>query len=92
MASIRAAYNPGEGRHWFDADSMRFFRTKLPRSGVAAPSGKYFITQETNWDRRTMFTVRKQDLSTGDIDTLGDFHSYSTRADAQAALKAHLGA
>ena len=46
IAEIKRLYNPGIGRHWFDRDSMTFFRTELPQQGYSGPGGIYFVTSE----------------------------------------------
>lgn len=50
MADIRRAYlkgerGPGEGRHWFDRQTMRHFGTRLPRAGWTGPGGTFFAAR-----------------------------------------------
>lgn len=69
MSEIRAIYNPGVGRHWFDRSSMRFFRTVLPRQGYQADDGTiYFVTSEQFVDSRgnqdpRRYTIRKMTVT-----------------------------
>jgi hypothetical protein len=99
MATIRRRYEPGEGRHWFDADTMRYFHTRLPDHGWEGPGGTYFASSEQRepyayrdirgelqpaTPRR--YSVRKL-AGPGKIDTIGEFHSYGTLAQADGAAK-----
>ena len=72
--------------HWFDADSMRFFGTKLPEIAYESEAGVHFITRETDPSGVSAYSVRRQ-LPNGDIETVGKFHSYKTRAAAAAAIR-----
>lgn len=72
--------------HWFDADTMKFFKTKLPLEAYETDNGRFFITRETDPSGKTAYSVREQD-HTGDIKTVYDFHSFATKASAMAALK-----
>jgi hypothetical protein len=85
MSEIRAAYAPGEGRHFFDRSTMRFFNSRMPRTGYKGPGGIYFVTSEqfvpsSGPAHPRKFTVR-QLVGPGDIKTVGDFNSM-TRAEA----------
>jgi hypothetical protein len=79
------ARNQPDG-HWFDADSMRFFKTKLPEIAYESDAGIHFITSEVNPSGVKAYTVRRQ-LPDGQINTVGEFHSYKTRAAAAAAIR-----
>jgi hypothetical protein len=72
--------------HWFDADSMRFFKTKLPAVAYETTAGVLFVTSEVDPSGVKAYTVRRQTVK-GDITTVGDFHSYKTAAAARAAIK-----
>lgn len=90
MAEIRRLYRPGEFRHWFDEDTMRFFGTRLPGQGVRTQWGNFFITYEVPPSGRGAFSLRCQNLVTGDIETVGKFCSHPSMAEARRALQAHL--
>lgn len=72
------------GSHWWDADSMRFFGTKVVGSVFNSPTSAYFVTSDfTGFDRKHRgFTVRKYDRAKNNIDTIGDVGAYATRNDA----------
>ena len=87
FSEVRDFYqrNQSDG-HWFDADSMRFFKTKLPGSAYETSAGVLFVTAETNPSGEKRYSVRRQ-LVNGGINTVGDFHSFTTAAAARAEIK-----
>lgn len=85
MADLIEAYRPGPGRHWFDAESIRFFRTRLPRWVYPAPSGVYFVSSEKCSHFRRAYSVRR--FTGGRIETVGEFNSFPTRALAFQAMR-----
>ncbi len=85
MDEIKRIYKPGPGRHWFDADSMRFFRSHLAQIGYQAADGAiYFVTSEQfvngAYRAKRLFSVRC--LRAGSISTVGGFHAFGTSATA----------
>lgn len=78
------ALNRENGFHFFDRDTMRFFRSRI-ESGIIA--GNRFITSEQfNDDTARKFTVRQFD-NQGRISEVGEFQQHATRAAAVAAAK-----
>lgn len=57
---IEKLYQPGLSRHWFDSDTMRFFRTRLPQGGYCTEDGRYtfFVTSEQPLRGSRGYTVR----------------------------------
>ena len=91
IAEIEARYQPGIGRHWFDPDTLRFFRCRLPQTGYESPAGKvYFVTSEQNrgfgGPYPRLYSVRVL-TGPGEIDTAGEFQAYRTRAAADRAAR-----
>ena len=83
------AYVESKGiSHFFDRDSMRFFKSKL-QVGVYGDRGQYFITSERNPSGVTAFTVRMV-AEDGHVETIGEFHSHSTLAKAKKWLNSQL--
>ena len=72
--------------HWFDRSALLFFNSRLPKVAYETNAGLLFITSETNPSNETRYSVRRQDV-TGTINTVGEFHSYRTRADALAVVR-----
>lgn len=75
--------------HWFDADTMRFFSTRL---GSDVIGGRYFITSERNEtpgypSGPRLYTIREA-FADASIDTVGEFQGYSTRKAAERAARA----
>jgi hypothetical protein len=93
MEDIRDTYDPGLSRHWFDPSSMRWFRCRLPQSGVSGPGGVYFVSSEKG-PRETSpraYTVRRLE-GPGKIENVGEFCGYASRSSAnRAALRAAKG-
>lgn len=85
IADLVKAYRPGPGRHWFDADSIRFFRTRLPKYAFPCGHGVYFVTSEQCGHFRRGYSVRK--FWQGRIQTVGEFNSYPSRKSAVRAMR-----
>ncbi len=78
-----AAANKAHGGHWFDPDTMRFFRSKTYGS---VHYGRYFITSEVPWGiERRKYSIRVTDES-GNVETVGEVASYATYTAASRAL------
>lgn len=88
MTEVREAVTAG-GSHWFDADTLRFFRTRLSEYLYG---GRYFVTSEENPSGERRYTVRvvvwEDDRWV--IDTVGGFegfHKYASRSGAHKAAE-----
>jgi hypothetical protein len=57
---IRDLYRPGYDRHWFDADTTRYFRTRYPEGGYTTACGTrtFFVTSERRPNGPRAYTVR----------------------------------
>lgn len=75
--------NKQNGGCWFGPGEMRFFGTRI-ESGILP--GHRFITSEQPPNGPRKYSVRSFD-NKGDIDTVGDFCGYNSKADALAAAK-----
>lgn len=76
--------NQAAGQHFFDADTMRGFKTRVLGD---LHGGRYFVTSEPDFygrDRR--YTVRRAN-DDATIDTVGDFREYKTAYQAQKAAR-----
>ena|SRR5271165_2496012 len=78
--------NARRGHHYFEADTMRFFRSRVSSEVEPLPNGgALFITSEQNhgWGGPypRLFSIRRCNPD-GSIDTVGDFQAYATRARA----------
>lgn len=81
--------NRRNGGHWFDAESMRFFKSRIASEVIG---GKYFISSEQfipyegNAEPRK-YTIRIANEK-GEISEIGEFQKYLTlRAARKAADK-----
>ena len=88
IREIRETYDPGPGRHWFDPDTMRFFKTRMGRWGYRGPGGTYFVTSEQGPGMPRLYTVRRL-AGPGRIETVGEFCGYKARSTAIEAARAH---
>lgn len=76
------------GSHWFDAETMRGFGTRVSSIVYPVADGAFFVTSEYtgfNRDGRA-YTVRFAD-DNGNITNVGEFLQYRTRDAAHRAAK-----
>jgi hypothetical protein len=71
--------------YWFEPASMRFFKTKLPAIAYETAAGLLFITSEVNPSGEKRYSIRRQEAD-GNINTVGEFHSFGSRATALAEV------
>ncbi len=72
--------------HWFDRSTMRFFKTKLPRTAYRSAKGNYFfVTHERSPMGRGGYTVRMYE--NGTIHTIGEFQGYPFKDTARIDAK-----
>jgi len=78
--------NRDAGSHFFDADTMRFFGSRVLPTVYA---GRLFVTSErSGFDHYSprSYTVREF-MPDGSIETVGDFNGFATPAQARAEIK-----
>ena len=83
--------NAANGGHWFDVDTLRFFRSRLPTGCVGrVDNTAWFVTSEAGPLGRgpRAYTVRRADVATGHVDTEGAFRGHATRSAAMSAARA----
>ncbi len=71
--------------HWFDRDTLRFFRSRIGQQHALADGRWLFITSEQGPTNVRNYSVRVMAVD-GDIDTVGEFQAY-TRNTVRAAFK-----
>lgn len=78
--------NREEGQHWFSPATMSFFKSRVETSGDLIKN-KYFVTSEKapSPGSKRLYSIRKFDKETGDVNTVGEFQEYSTKAQAENA-------
>lgn len=79
--------NREKGYHFFDRDTMNFFRSRVERDALQFGQlidGKYFVTSE-QFDRSSprLYSVRSFNSGTGNVDTVGDFQEFGTKGQAK---------
>ncbi len=75
--------NRDAGCHWFDPDTLRFFGSRISEASF---DGRYFVTSEDNFDRSARYYSIREAMSDGQVDTVGDFQEFATRAQALAGI------
>lgn len=75
------------GQHFFDADTMRFFKSRVSDSLYSGPSGVFFVTSEKGPNNVRGYTVRQFDCQNASVDTVGPFNELS-RSTAHRLAKA----
>lgn len=94
MQEIEQIYGPGEGRHWFEASTMRFFKCRLASTGYQSADGSvYFVSSEQNSSPRfsypRLYSVRRLTGPKGSIETVGEFQSFKTAGTANKYAKGY---
>lgn len=83
IAEVEAA-NKAHGGHFFDRQTMRFFKSRIESSVL---SGRYFLTSEQPPGGRRAYTVRRAS-DTGAVRTVGELGAYATKEQARKAAYA----
>jgi hypothetical protein len=73
------------GGHWFDPDSMKFFRTRLFEPTRLTDEGELFISSDSNGSDPRAYTVRLA-RPTGEIQTASGFMYYGTKRRTERAI------
>jgi len=83
MCDVRLK-NKQIGHHFFDPDTMRFFRSRV---GNTLYGDKYFISSEQFNDvSPRLYSIRLVNPD-GSIDTVAEFHEYGSHAEARRVIK-----
>ena len=75
------------GSHFFDKETIRFFKSKICSRVYDGPGGIYFVTSEKGPHMPRRYSVRRLNIEEEDIETVGDFNLVSTRDEAYAIAK-----
>lgn len=82
--------NKDTGRHYFDTETMRFFASHLVHDSWNGDG--FFITSEqfrgfNSPDGPRKWSIRRGNLETFDVDSVGEFQAYVSLARATTALQ-----
>lgn len=90
-----AMNNKASGGHFFDADTLRFFSSRIGAS-LRAGDALFFITSERDeygaaryGNSPRLYTVRASFDEGRTIQTVGEFQQHATRDRAMGAMKRH---
>jgi hypothetical protein len=76
------------GSHWFEKDTMRFFKSRVgDRAYADGRGGAYFVSSEKGPHGPRKYTIRKYDPKKCSIETIGKFQQYRTGAVANRIAK-----
>lgn len=83
--------NTSSGQHWFKPETKRFFGSRVSSTFYPCFDKRvsYFVTSEyTGFNKQgRAYSVRQINWDTGEVDTVGTFLSYKSRAGAHAKAK-----
>ena len=85
------------GSHWWDADTMGYFGTKVKSPVYSGPGGHYFVTRDGtgfDWKEKNSFgyTVRSYNETSNDIRSVLGIAKYETYEEAEdVAIRAAHG-
>lgn len=72
-----------KGFHFFSKNSKRFFNSRIGKKVLVKDDFAYFITSEKfDFNSPRLYTARKMNLTTGEINTIGQFQEFKTHAQA----------
>jgi hypothetical protein len=81
IADARRA-NLAAGQHWFSADAMRFFRSRV--HGPIIGDGYFVTSEQFDDDAPRRYTVRRIDAR-GHVSTVGESQAHATLTAARTA-------
>ena len=86
---IKNQYQRKTNGHWFDKDTMAFFKCRLDGQVFAHDSKRlfYFVSSEKGPDDKRKSSIRSYDPTTGKIDTVGEFQQYATPSRAKKHIE-----
>lgn len=76
--------NQAHKMHWFDADTLRFFKSRISNWDVITG---YFISSERGPNDQRLYSIRKGNFETGNVTTIGQFQQYTDIRTAKRAIK-----
>ncbi len=82
-----ALINADKGRHWFEPDTMRFFKTRLCGNALPGNNGNmFFVSSERGPNKVRAYSVREFEVNTGTVNTVGKFQEFDTLYQANKRL------
>lgn len=77
--------------HWFSSGAMKFFDSRIPQTAIMENGKAYFVSSERfDYNSPRLYSIRVCDMSSGKIDTIGEFQQYATSKQAYAGIKSFL--
>lgn len=79
--------NREHGKFYFSVGTMRFFKSRVSKQAYKVGNKAYFITSERGPHMARKWSIRVADLTTGKIDTVGEFQEFNTNREAKKELE-----
>lgn len=86
MTTIRdiKTHNKQASRFFFEPATLRFFSSRISSVVHEGPGGIFFVTSEQfDWQSPRLYTIRKYDPATGEIDSASEFQEFANISTAQ---------
>lgn len=85
MQAVKRA-NTEAGFHWFEPDSMRFFKSRVGDRVIPLDDGCLFVSSEKAPYEQRKYSVRRA-YDDGHVETVGEFQKYKTSREAWSAAE-----
>ena len=79
--------NKDAGQCWFDAGTMRFFRSRVSHKVYPVKDGAYFVSSERLTDNSPRLHTVRRAYDDGSIENVGGFRGYTTGQQAHDAAQ-----
>jgi hypothetical protein len=86
VIEIRQA-NVRAGKSFFGPNEMRFFRSRIETPAYRVGDIAYFVTSERGPDMVRRYSVRSENLKTGNVEEVSGFQHYASRSGAMKGLE-----
>lgn len=88
LEDLKKDYYTKTRGHWFDEDTLRFFKSRISESLIYADKLILFVSSEQGPNGIRRYSIRQYNTKTGNIDTIGlGFQGYKTAAAAKRAAQ-----
>lgn len=77
--------NKDAHKHFFDTETMRFFHSRVVMSSWNG-DGLFITSEKFDAQSPRRYSIRRGNLTTFDVDSVGEFQQYNSSSSAQSAL------
>jgi hypothetical protein len=86
------------GRHYFDDDTIKFFRARIDRGAFRLPDGRLIFTESvaggfrgTDAGRKRLYRINAMSPETGDVSRIAEYSTGKARDKALLTFLADMG-